>query len=370
MLKDKDVEEIVGILLTSDDKTRETLLEAMDEKFSSYFRNNEDYDEQLVEEFSELYPTLLKLIKSDLNEYIRSDAINVLYAFTSLFDTLGIYEEGIQTYIEAIQWDNSISVKTSAVSASYWSINDNDDIDEIINENIPLFLDLYKFHDNCTFQRYFLDLIRCCFYYTSNKEYRNQIIYVFRYLISTCFFGRCEDTSGISSAGSIALECDKLNRNHIVYDLIFLLKQDRNDEINKIVSDTLQEIAIKFEYFCTQKLIAEYESREDFEIEMDRRESGYHLVSTLNSLTCFYCGYPNKKEVQTCIACDKRLAKCIIYKLSISFREPIGKCSLCETIGHLDRLLEWMKIKGKCPKMPRKTIIRGYSTLTKINPKK
>jgi hypothetical protein len=64
---------------------------------------------------------------------------------------------------------------------------------------------------------------------------------------------------------------------------------------------------------------------------------------------CFWCGYPLEKISEFCPDCGKKLLRCIVCKLPISFGDTVGKCSLCESIGHFTHLFEWAKTKGTCP---------------------
>ncbi|MGC9781011.1 MAG: hypothetical protein HZR80_17335 [Candidatus Heimdallarchaeota archaeon] len=65
--------------------------------------------------------------------------------------------------------------------------------------------------------------------------------------------------------------------------------------------------------------------------------------------TCFWCGYPLDMHSEFCSDCGKRKLRCIVCKLPISFGDDVGKCSLCESIGHFTHLFEWIKTKGFCP---------------------
>ena len=65
--------------------------------------------------------------------------------------------------------------------------------------------------------------------------------------------------------------------------------------------------------------------------------------------TCYWCGVPIEKDQRFCPECGETILRCSVCKLPISFGEEIGKCSLCETKGHLVHLQEWVKTNGKCP---------------------
>ena len=44
------------------------------------------------------------------------------------------------------------------------------------------------------------------------------------------------------------------------------------------------------------------------------------------------------------------IGRCIVCRLSIYATEQTIKCSICSFMAHRTHLLEWIKIKGKCPK--------------------
>ncbi|NPE07251.1 MAG: hypothetical protein GNW80_03125 [Asgard group archaeon] len=79
--------------------------------------------------------------------------------------------------------------------------------------------------------------------------------------------------------------------------------------------------------------------------------------------TCFWCGFPLKKHSEFCPDCGKRILRCTVCKLPISFGDEIGKCSLCESKGHFAHLFEWVKTKGTCPhclqRIPTQAIIEA-----------
>ncbi|MHA1232676.1 MAG: hypothetical protein ACTSRP_21200 [Candidatus Helarchaeota archaeon] len=45
----------------------------------------------------------------------------------------------------------------------------------------------------------------------------------------------------------------------------------------------------------------------------------------------------------------ERLSRCIVCNLPIKENEKAVKCPHCRNWAHTDHLLEWIKIKGKCP---------------------
>ena len=45
----------------------------------------------------------------------------------------------------------------------------------------------------------------------------------------------------------------------------------------------------------------------------------------------------------------EKLSRCIVCNLPIKENDPALKCPYCKNYAHRDHLLEWIKIKGKCP---------------------
>ncbi len=100
---------------------------------------------------------------------------------------------------------------------------------------------------------------------------------------------------------------------------------------------------------------------EQSEIMIETHEYESHAISESRDYQCYWCGYPLKQQGEFCTGCGKRLLRCTVCKLPISFGDEVGKCSLCESIGHFNHLFEWVKTKGFCPhclqKIPTQAII-------------
>lgn len=86
-----------------------------------------------------------------------------------------------------------------------------------------------------------------------------------------------------------------------------------------------------------------------------------HIFSDSKHQNCFWCGNLLRKHGEFCSDCGKKILRCIVCKLPISFGDEIGKCSLCESKGHFAHLFEWVKTKGTCPhclqRIPTQAII-------------
>lgn len=83
-----------------------------------------------------------------------------------------------------------------------------------------------------------------------------------------------------------------------------------------------------------------------------RKQDTDEIISDLKVKysTCYYCGMPiDSTDLFNCSACDKEFLKCNVCKLPVSFGEELGQCSLCEALGHLTHIEEWVKTQGKCP---------------------
>ena len=46
---------------------------------------------------------------------------------------------------------------------------------------------------------------------------------------------------------------------------------------------------------------------------------------------------------------EKKSAICMICKLSLKPEQRITKCPMCESMFHQDHIVDWLKMKGKCP---------------------
>jgi membrane protein implicated in regulation of membrane protease activity len=64
---------------------------------------------------------------------------------------------------------------------------------------------------------------------------------------------------------------------------------------------------------------------------------------------CYHCG-KNFGVGTKCSQCEKKPPKCPVCKMVIYGKEKnLVKCPKCETTSHKNHLLEWLKIKKKCP---------------------
>jgi len=95
------------------------------------------------------------------------------------------------------------------------------------------------------------------------------------------------------------------------------------------------------------------------DLKGDRLEKVVQSLDQVKHNTCFHCGYPLERDIETCPECKKKQLFCTVCKLPISFGEEIGKCSLCEAQGHIAHMLEWVKTQGKCPKCLQSLPVEG-----------
>ncbi len=65
---------------------------------------------------------------------------------------------------------------------------------------------------------------------------------------------------------------------------------------------------------------------------------------------CPSCGKPLSKEGGFCPYCGSKLEKCTVCNLIIGKDDEITKCPYCSGIAHRDHILEYIKIKGECPR--------------------
>ncbi|NHK30072.1 MAG: hypothetical protein FK730_01885 [Asgard group archaeon] len=82
---------------------------------------------------------------------------------------------------------------------------------------------------------------------------------------------------------------------------------------------------------------------------------------------CFWCNYPVDQNASNCPNCGKEILKCIVCKLPVDNKDEVGLCSLCEVKGHLIHLQEWVKINGKCPNCLQQIPLEGIIQLVKEN---
>jgi len=270
MFAGKDIDELIEKLSHGDNELIESLLREID----SELQLNDELLNDSKENFMELYPILMELAKVSKDEFIRIDSIRIIDRFNSLFEEHGILEEVSETLIEVLIWDESESVKTSAALSLSLEV-----YDEFLPEHIAKFIEIYYNSEDINFRHYQHGLLNHCFYIAS-KEDANNIIKVFRNILSNNLFaqepysGFVELKAAVHSLGRIALECDELNRDQIIYDLMELLEKRKDhvyvgdelkdDEIKEIASEALQELAIKLKYYYRMKLITEYKRRKNF----------------------------------------------------------------------------------------------------------
>ncbi len=63
---------------------------------------------------------------------------------------------------------------------------------------------------------------------------------------------------------------------------------------------------------------------------------------------CPFCSSPINPTSSECPACHATLKKCGVCNLIIG-NEDYEECPYCDQASHTDHLLEWLKVKGKCP---------------------
>ncbi len=113
----------------------------------------------------------------------------------------------------------------------------------------------------------------------------------------------------------------------------------------KIPSDHIQFI----EYFCDE----------------------YYLpkIDTTKALhyNCYFCANRLDRNSETCSSCGKEVIYCCVCNLPVSFKEKLGKCSLCGESAHLVHFQEWLKVLGMCPKCDKKLSPEGVIPITDEN---
>ncbi|NHJ03219.1 MAG: hypothetical protein EAX90_00175 [Candidatus Heimdallarchaeota archaeon] len=46
---------------------------------------------------------------------------------------------------------------------------------------------------------------------------------------------------------------------------------------------------------------------------------------------------------------DKKASVCMICKLPLKSEQDIKQCPMCNSLFHHEHIVEWLKVKGKCP---------------------
>ncbi len=135
--------------------------------------------------------------------------------------------------------------------------------------------------------------------------------------------------------------------------------QIRSDSITKELYDQLIKDII-----VNEDISGDYFELEQVFVRKDGKEQYSLTASTFSkSYLCYNCGMPVEKDATTCPSCNQEILRCNVCKLPISFGEEAGKCSLCESKGHMSHFQEWVKVKGKCPTCMKKIPIEGVVPL-------
>jgi len=136
-------------------------------------------------------------------------------------------------------------------------------------------------------------------------------------------------------------------------------------ENNVKISKEQYEEAIK-QLLKSKQITGEYFELEQVFVRKNSEDTPIKPVSFSKEYICYHCGNPLDKEAKTCAACNSEALRCSVCKLPISFGEEVGKCSLCETKGHLVHMQEWVKVKGKCPTCMKKIPIEGVVPISGV----
>lgn len=46
---------------------------------------------------------------------------------------------------------------------------------------------------------------------------------------------------------------------------------------------------------------------------------------------------------------EKKVEVCMICKLALKSDKPVSQCPMCQSMFHIDHIIEWLNLKGKCP---------------------
>jgi len=123
----------------------------------------------------------------------------------------------------------------------------------------------------------------------------------------------------------------------------------------EIIKEILESKNLKGKYFDFEQV---------FVRGGDEKTLAIAPIGLSKEYLCYNCGNIIEKETKICSSCNEGILKCQICKQPISFGEEAGKCSFCESMGHLDHFQEWIKVSGKCPTCRRKLPIEGIVPLS------
>jgi hypothetical protein len=86
----------------------------------------------------------------------------------------------------------------------------------------------------------------------------------------------------------------------------------------------------------------------------DREVESEIIPSPIEELACPSCGELYPSDTPFCPSCGAEREKCTVCLLPMAPGSEITKCPHCGGIAHKDHLLEWIKVKGFCPKCKNK----------------
>ncbi|MBS7249269.1 MAG: zinc ribbon domain-containing protein [Candidatus Freyarchaeota archaeon] len=72
------------------------------------------------------------------------------------------------------------------------------------------------------------------------------------------------------------------------------------------------------------------------------------VVEEEKTMDCPGCGETLPKDANFCPHCGFQLEKCMVCNLPLG-GDKIIRCPYCSGLAHRDHLLEYIKVKGKCP---------------------
>ena len=136
----------------------------------------------------------------------------------------------------------------------------------------------------------------------------------------------------------------RINKNTITKELF-----------DRLIKEILANEDISGEYFELEQVFVRKDGKERYSLTASTFAKKY---------VCHNCGMPIEKDTKTCLGCNQEILRCNVCKLPISFGEEAGKCSLCESKGHLTHFQEWVKTQGKCPTCMKKIPIEGIVPLS------
>lgn len=374
---------------------------------------------------------ILEILVKEQNSKKRETIITLLDNLLIEYYTDNLIEQIISALIEAINWDDNISVKEKATNVifNYIYINLKGDNKKKSMSNVVIFdnhqklIEIYyktnepaiRSRIAAVLSQLAINLFSDLFLKINVKE-RVEIFDLLISVIVDSFNLTILDQPRRIVIDNIELIINSLNRDlkpdplrfdlikstissvldsfeflpivyheiilSILFDLVINLGESLSEEIiihmiilsESPTSETLQKIGSENLTKIAQSFGYSYTNKliSQYSLVVEKyRQSKTRIeknqLLTSISKNCFWCNYPVDQNASNCPSCGNEILKCIVCKLLVDNKDEVGFCNLCEAKGHLIHLQEWVKINGKCPNCLQQIPLEGVIQLAKEN---